>query len=35
MLNFDYITKENIKKHDLNWSEISNNPCRILIDEGS
>ena len=31
MFNFDYITKENIKKHNLNSPEIPNHPYRILI----
>ena len=31
MFNFDYITKENIKKHNLNSPEIPNQPYRILI----
>ena len=31
MFNFDYITKEYIKEHNLNWPEIPDNPCRILI----
>ena len=31
MFNFDYITKEDIKKHNKKWSEIPNHPCRTLI----
>ena len=31
MFNFDYITKEDIKKHNPNWSEIPGHPYRILI----
>ena len=35
MFNFDYITKEDIKKHNPNWPEISDHPYRILIVGGS
>ena len=37
MFNFDYISKENIKEHNLKWPEIPNHPYRILIigDSGS
>ena len=35
MLNFDYITKEDIKEHNPNWSEIPEHPHRILIVTGS
>ena len=35
MFNFDYITKEDIKEHNLNWPEISDHPYRILIAGGS
>ena len=35
MINFDDITKENIKEHNTIWSKISNRPCRILIIGGS
>ena len=31
MFNFDYITKQNIKEHNSNWSEIPDYPYRILI----
>ena len=31
MINFDYITKEDIKEHNANWPEISDHPYRILI----
>ena len=34
MYNFDYITKEDIEKHNLNWAEISDHPYRILIVGG-
>ena len=29
MFNFDYITKEDIKYHNPNWSEIPDHPYRI------
>ena len=31
MINFDNVTKENIKEHNPNWPQIPDNPCRILI----
>ena len=31
MFNFAYITKQNIKEHNSNWSEIPDYPYRILI----
>ena len=31
MFNFNYITKEDIKEHNLNWPEIPHHPYRILI----
>ena len=31
MINFDDITKENIKEHNPNWPEILDHPYRILI----
>ena len=34
MFNFDYITKKQMKEHNLNWPEIPGNPCRILIFGG-
>ena len=34
MFNFDYITKEQMKEHNLNWPKIPGNPCRILIFGG-
>ena len=33
--NFDYITKEGIKKHNLNWPEIPDHLYRILMAGGS
>ena len=37
MFKFDYITKEDIKEHEQNWTEISEHPYRILVvgDAGS
>ena len=35
MLNFDYITEEDIKEHNPNCSEIPDHPYRILIAGGS
>ena len=35
MLNFDYITKGNIREHNPNWPEIPDHPYRILIVGGS
>ena len=35
MYNFDYITKEDIKKHNPDWPEIPDHPYRILIVGGS
>ena len=34
MFNFDYITKEDIKEHNLNWPEIADHLYRILITGG-
>ena len=31
MINFDDVTKENIKEHNLNWPQISDRSYRILI----
>ena len=30
-----YVTKENIKEHNPNWTEIPGHPYRILIVGGS
>ena len=30
MFTFDYITKEDIKEHNLNWPEITDHPYTIL-----
>ena len=35
MFNFDYIIKEDIKKHNPNWPKIPDYPYRILIIGGS
>ena len=35
MINFDDVTKENIKEHNSNWPQISDRPYRILIIRGS
>ena len=35
MINFDDVTKKDIKEHNPNWSEISDNPYRILTIRGS
>ena len=34
MINFDDVTKENIKEHNTNWPQIPGNPYRILIIGG-
>ena len=31
MVNFDGVTKENIKEHNRNWQRIPDHPSRILI----
>ena len=35
MINFDTVTKENIKGHNQNWPQIPDHPYRILIIGGS
>ena len=35
MINFDDVTKENIKEHNPKWPEIPDYPHRILIVAGS
>ena len=35
LFNSDYITKQDIKKYNENWSEFSDHPYRILIAGGS
>ena len=34
MINFDYVTKENIKQHNPNWLQIPDHQYRILITGG-
>ena len=31
MINFDDVTKENIKELNPSWPQISDHPCRLLI----
>ena len=31
MVNFDDVTKENIKEHNPNWQQIHDHPYKILI----
>ena len=31
MINFDDITKDNIKDHNPNWTQIPDHPYKILI----
>ena len=35
MINFDDVTKENIKEYNPNWPQISDHPARTLIIRGS
>ena len=35
MINFDYVMKEETKKHNQNRPEVSNHPYRIFIIGGS
>ena len=34
MINFDYVTKDNIKEDNPIWTKIFDRPYRILIIEG-
>ena len=34
MMNFDQVTKGNIKQHNPNWPQIPDHPYRILITGG-
>ena len=34
MINFDDVTKENIKEHNRNWPQIADHPYKILIFGG-
>ena len=31
MFNFDYMTKEDLKEHNVNWTQIPDHAYRILI----
>ena len=35
MVNFDDVSKENIKEHNTNWLQIPDHPYRMLIIRGS
>ena len=35
MLNFDDITKENVRKHNPNQPQIPDYPCKMLMNSGS
>ena len=35
MINFDYITKDDIKGHNPNWQKSPDHPFRLLIIGGS
>ena len=35
MINFDDVTRENIKEHNAKWPQIFDHPYRILIIGGS
>ena len=35
IINFDCITKENIKEHNTKWPEILDHPYRILITKSN
>ena len=35
LINFDDVTKENKKEHNINWPEIWDHPYRMLIFKGS
>ena len=35
MINFDDVTKENIKAHNSNWLQISDHLCKLIITQGS
>ena len=34
MINYDYITKENLEEHDPNWPQVFDHPYSILIIRG-
>ena len=35
MIDYDDITKENIKRHNPNWPQISDHPYKILVIRSS
>ena len=35
MINFNCVTKENVKEHNPNWPQVPNHPYGILIIGGS
>ena len=35
MINFDDVTKQNIKEHNPNWPQIPHDPCKMLLIEAS
>ena len=35
MINFDDVTKENIKEHNPNWPQMPDHPYKILVTGGS
>ena len=35
MINFDEVTKEKIREHNINWPQIPGHPYRMLIIGGS
>ena len=35
MINFDNVIGKNINKHNINWPQIPDHKCRILIISGS
>ena len=35
MINFDDVTKQNIRENNSSWVEIPDHSCRILISGGS
>ena len=35
IINFDNVTKENIKENNSNWPQIPDHPYRVLIAGGS
>ena len=34
MINFDHVTKDNIKQDNSNWSKTSDHPYRIFVTGG-